>query len=204
MYGKYNVYKSGMYGTVAGRDVLQGESNFSFFSSSTLMFKLFIVAWDICSTTLGWVWLQRSGIRPAWPSSPAFVNVVATTNNIFLKPNEMTDRVIWLEIAILAGCNCTYRYVRAHMPFLYWISLPLTRPTFPKSRVVFFSSFPNLQGVLHIKLRRTLLIFSKNFDKNATPLFLSMHFLTFLWFSCRIEMLACSKIPDLFYGANIV
>ena len=42
MYGKYNVYKSGMYGTVAGRDVLQGEFNFSFFSSSSLMFKLFL------------------------------------------------------------------------------------------------------------------------------------------------------------------
>ena len=46
MHGKYDVYKSGMYDTVAGRDVLQGESNSSFFSSFTLMLKLFIVPWN--------------------------------------------------------------------------------------------------------------------------------------------------------------
>ena len=80
------------------------------------------------------------------------------------------------------------------MRFLNWISLPLSRPTFHKSRVVFvLSSFPNLQGLLLIKLRRTLLILSKNFDKNAAPLVLSMHFLTLFfiflqnWDACLLQ-----------------
>ena len=58
------------------------------------------------------------------------------------------------------------------MRFLNWISLPLSRPTFHESRVVFvLSSFPNLQGLLHIKLWRTLLIFNKKFDRRCNNTF---------------------------------